>query len=151
MLGKNREVYFPKLREEQMKTFSAIATDFLHENGYEVLECSSDEEAINKAAALKEGSNKYPVHYSGSDTTGEKAYEEFFTDTEETDMNQFKSLGVVTNRKPRPISEIKDLFEKLNKAFDKEVPSKAEVVSILKEFLPNFEHEELGKSLDSKM
>ena len=151
MLGKNREVYFPKLREEQMKTFSGIATDFLHENGYEVLECSSDEEAIDKSVELKNGSKQYPVHYSGSDTTGEKVYEEFFTDTEETDMNQFKSLGVVTNRKPRPISEIKDLFQKLNNEFDKEIPSKAEVVKILKEFLPNFEHEELGKSLDSKM
>ena len=54
------------------------------------------------AEELKKGSKKYPVHYSGSDTTGEKAYEEFFTDTEQTDMNQFESLGVVTNRTARP-------------------------------------------------
>ena len=134
-----------------MKTFSSIATDFLHENGYEVLECNSDQEAIDKAEDLKKGSKKYPVHYSGSDTTGEKAYEEFFTDTEQTDMNQFESLGVVTNRTARPVIEIQDLFTKLENAFAKPNTTKAEVVTILKDFLPNFEHEEKGKSLDSKM
>ena len=103
MLGKNREIYFPKLDEKKMKTFSSIATDFLKENGYEILECSSDQEAIDRTDDLKNGSIKYPVHYSGSDTTGEKAYEEFFTEEEQTDMNQFESLGVVTNRVARPV------------------------------------------------
>ena len=151
MLGKNREIYFPKLEEKKMKTFSSIATNFLHENGYEVLECSSDQAAIDKAEDLKNGSKKYPVHYSGSDTTGEKAYEEFYTDSENTDMNQFESLGVVTNRTARPISEIQELFSKLESAFAKSQTTKAEIVRILKDFLPNFEHEEKGKNLDSKM
>lgn len=151
LLGKNREIYFPKLEEKKMKTFSSIATDFLKENGYEILECSSDQEAIDKAVDLKNGSKKYPVHYSGSDTTGEKAYEEFFTDEEQTDMNQFESLGVVTNRVARPVSEIKELFSLLENAFAKPETTKAEIVKILQDFLPNFEHEEKGKSLDSKM
>ena len=96
-----------------MKTFSSIAIDFLHENGYEILECNTDEEAILKAEDLKNGSKKYPVHFSCSDTTGEKAYEEFFTDEEQTDMQQFESLGVVTNRSARPIKDIQNLFDKL--------------------------------------
>ena len=66
-------------------------------------------------------------------------------------MNQFESLGVVTNRTARPVSEIQDLFIKLENAFGKPNTTKAEVVTILKDFLPNFEHEEKGKSLDSKM
>lgn len=151
MLGKNREIYFPKLEEKKMKTFSSIATDFIHENGYEVLECSSDQDAIYKAEDLKSGSKKYPVHYSCSDTTGEKAYEEFFTDSEQTDMKQFESLGVVINRTARPVSEIQELFSNLETAFGKSETTKAEVVKILQDFLPNFEHEEKGKSLDSKM
>lgn len=151
MLGRNREIYFPKLEEKKMKTFSSIATDFLHENGYKVLECNSDQEAIDKTEDLKKGSKKYPVHYSCSDTTGEKAYEEFFTDSEQTDMSRFESLGVVTNRTVRPLSEIRELFTKLESAFDKTETTKAEIVKILKDFLPNFEHEEKGKSLDSKM
>ena len=151
MLGKNREIYFPKLEEKKMKTFSAIAEDFLHENGYEILECNSDQEAIGRAEDLKKGSIQYPVHFSSSDTTGEKAYEEFFTDSEQIDMNQFESLGVVINRKARPISEIQDLFNKLEKAFSKRETTKAEIVKILQDFLPSFKHEEKGKSLDSKM
>ena len=66
-------------------------------------------------------------------------------------MNQFKSLGVVINRKARPINEIENLFDKLENAFSKLDTTKAEVVKILKDFLPNFEHEEKGKSLDGKM
>ena len=151
ILGKNREIYFPKLEEKKMKTFSSIATDFLHENGYKVLDCSSDVEAIERSEDLKRGSKKYPVHYSVSDTTGEKAYEEFFTDTEQTDMTQFESLGVVTNRVARPIAEIQDLFAKLESAFAKPNTTKAEVVKILQDFLPNFQHEEKGRNLDGKM
>lgn len=151
MLGKNREIYFPKLEEKKMKTFSSIAIDFLHENGYEILECDSDQEAIDQSEALKKGSKKYPVHFSVSDTTGEKAYEEFFTDTEQTDMTQFESLGVVTNRIARPLSEIRNLFDKLEEAFAKSKTTKTEIVKILQDFLPSFKHEEKGKSLDSKM
>ena len=66
-------------------------------------------------------------------------------------MNQFESLGVVTNRTARPVSEIQELFSKLESAFAKPEPTKAEVVKILKDFLPNFEHEEKGKNLDGKM
>jgi len=91
MLGKNREVFFPKLEEEQMMTFDEIATELLHEHGYEVFHCVSDEEAIKKAEELKNGSVSYPVHYAASDTSGEKVFEEFFTDEETVDMERFSS------------------------------------------------------------
>lgn len=151
MLGKNCEIYFPKLEEKKMKTFSSIATDFIHENGYEILECNSDQEAIDKAEGLKTGSKYYPVHYSKSDTTGEKAYEEFYTDDEQVDMNKFESLGVVSNKNPRSVSEIQNLFIKLENAFAKMDVTKAEIVKILQKYLPNFEHIEKRKTLDSKM
>ncbi|MBQ3799500.1 MAG: polysaccharide biosynthesis protein [Treponema sp.] len=151
MLGKNREIYFPKLEEKKMKAFSAIAADFLHENGYEVLECGSDQEAIDRAEDLRHGSKKYPVHFSVSDTTGEKACEEFFTASEQVDMSQFESLGVVTGREARPVNEIQELFCKLEEAFSRTDTTKAEIVQILKDFLPSFEHEEKGRSLDGKM
>lgn len=150
MLGNNREIFFPKLEEEQMMTFDKIATAFLKENGFDILECSSDEEAINKAEELKHGSMKYPVHYSGSNTSGEKAYEEFFTDNETVDMDRMNALGIVTQKSIPDKTKIYKLFEKLNKAFDKDT-SKEEIISIIKEYLPNFEHIETGKSLDSKM
>ena len=151
MLGKNREIFFPKLEEAQMMTFDAIGTALLHEHGYEVLECSSDEEAIDKAEDLKNGSNLYPVHYSVSDTSGEKPFEEFVTDTETADMERFSSLGVITGKEIPDQERIKKLFVDLNAAFAKGETTKEEVIRIMKAYLPNFEHIETGKSLDSKM
>lgn len=150
MLGNNREIFFPRLEEEQMMTFDKIATAFLKENGFEVLECDNDEEAIEMAEDLRNGSNKYPVHYSDSNTSGEKAYEEFYTDEETADLNRLKALGIITGKEIPNKERVRVLFEKLNAAFDSET-SKEEIVVIMKEYLPNFEHIETGKSLDSKM
>lgn len=151
MLGENREIFFPKLEEEQMMTFDEIATNLLREQGYEVLLCASDEEAIEKAGILKNGSKLYPVHYSVSNTSGEKSFEEFYTDTETVDMTRLLALGVVTGKEIPDEAKINKLFAQLNAAFDKEETTKEEIVSILKDYLPNFEHIETGKSLDSKM
>lgn len=151
LLGNNREIFFPKLKEGQMMTFDKIATAFLNENGFEVFECASDEEAIEKAVDLKKGSKKYPVHYSSSNTSGEKAYEEFYTDEETVDLNRLKALGIVTGKAIPDKAKIDTLFYKLNDVFNNKETSKEEIVSILREYLPNFEHIETGKSLDSKM
>ena len=134
-----------------MMTFDKIATAFLKENGFEILECASDEEAIDKSEDVKNGSYKYPVHYSGSNTSGEKAYEEFYTDEEKVDLNRLNALGIVTDKEIPDKEKVNILFNKLNDAFEKEETSKEEIISIMKEYLPNFEHIETGKSLDSKM
>ena len=151
ILGENRNIFFPKLEEAQMMTFDAIGTELLKVHGYEVLECDSDEEAINKAEDLKNGSNLYPVHYSASDTSGEKPFEEFVTDSETADYDRFSSLGVITGKEIPDKSRVEKLFKELNAAFDKESTTKEEVIAIMKDYLPNFEHIETGKSLDSKM
>ena len=151
MLGANREIFFPKLEEAQMMTFDAIATALLEEHDYEVLLCDSDEEAVDKAEELKRGSKLYPVHYSGSNTSGEKAFEEFFTDEENVDMIRFDSLGVITDKTIPDAAKVENVMTKLDAAFEKVNLTKEEVVDIIKEYLPNFEHIEKGKSLDSKM
>ena len=151
MLGENRAIFFPKLAEAQMMTFDAIATELLHAHGYEVLECGSDAEAIDAAENLKSGSNQYPVHYSKSDTSGEKPFEEFVTDTESADMERFSSLGVITGKAIPDRKRIRELFDRLNGVFCKAETSKEEVIGIMKDYLPNFEHIETGRSLDSKM
>lgn len=151
MLGENRAIFFPKLAQEQMMTFDSIATNLLHECGYEVLECSSDEEAIDRAANLKSGSKQYPVHYEKSDTSGEKQYEEFYTDNETVDMSRFKSLGVITDKQICDRKKMAVLLDKLSAAFAGDESTKADIVRIIGEYLPNFDHIETGKSLDSKM
>ena len=151
MLGENRAIFFPKLEEAQMMTFDAIATALIEEHGFTVEQCASDQEAIEKAVALKNGSTSYPVHYSVSDTSGEKPFEEFVTDTETADMQRFSSLGVITGKEIPDKAKVDDLCSRLSSAFEAEKTTKEEIVSILKDYLPNFEHIETGKSLDSKM
>jgi len=151
MLGANREIFFPKLAEVTMTTFDKIAIDLLHEYGYEIRECSSDEEAIQKSAELKNGSNQYPVHFAKSDTSGEKDYEEFYTDSETIDMNRFSSLGVITGKVVPDKSRVLELIASLDKVFEQPGLQKADIVSIITDYLPNFNHIETGKSLDSKM
>lgn len=151
ILGENRAIFFPKFDEAQMMTFDGIGNELLRAHGYEVLRCSSDEEAIEKAEELKKGSRLYPVHYSVSNTSGEKLFEEFVTDTETSDMSRFVSLGVITGKQIPDKCRIEKLFKELNTEFEKQNTTKEEVIRIMKEYLPNFEHIEKGKSLDSKM
>ena len=131
MLGENREIFFPRLNEKQMMTFDQIATELLQEHGYEVLECESDAEAIDRSQDLKNGSNLYPVHYSGSNTSGEKAFEEFYTDSENVDLKRMKTLGVVVDKALPDSEKIKVLFDKLTKEFEKAEPTKTEVISVI--------------------
>lgn len=151
ILGNSGEIYFPKLKKEQVMTFSDMASKLLKEYGYEIERCESDTEAVNKSQELLRGSKKYPVYYSGSDTTGEKSFEEFFTKEEATDMERYSSLGVVTNLKPRPCDELYHLINSFEEAFRDVKTEKSDIVRIMKDFLINFEHKEIGKSLESKM
>lgn len=151
MLGNNREIFFPKLEEAQMMQFDSIAENLLHEYGYEVLKCKSDEEAIEEAKKISQDNRLYPVHFSVSDTSGEKSYEEFYTDSEETDMERFCSLGIVTGKEIPSKADIDKLFIKLETAFENPNVKKEDIVKIMTDYLPNFEHIETGKSLDIKM
>ena len=157
ILGKGGEVFFPKLGEEQMLTFSAICDDFVTAQGLTKDECASDEEAKKKASSIDysqfsilNSQLEYPVVYFKSDTTGEKAYEEFYIPGEKINMERFKALGVVEETTRRPMEEVNAFFEKLEMLFADEF-TKEDVVKAIKEFIPNFEHEEKGKNLDQKM
>lgn len=150
MLGENREIFFPKLSEAQVMSFDEIADRLLEVMGYEACRCNSEEEAISKAELI-ESTKKYPVHYSVSDTSGEKEYEEFFTSDESIDMTRFISLGVITNKIIPDKKKIDSLYAQLKSAFAKEDVTKDKIVAIIKEYLPNFDHIEKSKSLDSKM
>ena len=161
ILGNGGEVFFPKLGEDQMLTFSEICDGFVKANGFEKDPCASDKEAIFKASQLDLTDSqlstlnsqlpKYPTVYFKSDTTGEKAYEEFYVPGEKIDMQRFKALGVVEQTTRHEMSEVNGFFEKLEDIFAKEDFTKAQVVEAIKEFIPNFEHEEKGKNLDQKM
>ncbi len=150
ILGKNGEVFFPKLAEEKMKTFSSICDDFIAEMGYKKQICSSDQEAKEYANKNLPG-DTYPVVYFNSDTTGEKAYEEFVVEGEICDLDRFNSLGVITGTENRSKADVETLISNLESIFHDRAFTKMQIVRCLKDFLPNFEHGEKGKNLDQKM
>ena len=158
ILGRPGEVFFPKLGEDQMLTFSSICDDFVRAQGFEKDPCASDDEAKHKAAQLNSyllsfhsSLPKYPTVYFQSDTTGEKAFEEFYVPGEKLDMSRFQSLGVVQQTVRHTKEEVDAFFTHLESIFAREDFTKADVVEAIKRFIPNFEHEEKGKNLDSKM
>jgi FlaA1/EpsC-like NDP-sugar epimerase len=151
ILGNGGEVFFPKLGEDQMLTFSSICDDFVKSEGFTKKECTTDAEAKHYAHEMSYDSDTYPVVYFKSDTTGEKAYEEFYIPGERINMDRFMALGVVEETTRRPMPEVNAFFQKLEALFAKDDFTKSQVVDAIKEFIPNFEHEEKGKNLDQKM
>ena len=152
IMGESGDIFYPKLDEERdMIPFDTMALDLL-----KVLElkpdiCKTDEDARQKALMLDENSTSWPILFFGSDTSGEKSFEEFYTDTEVKDESSFENLGVVKNAKKRNLKEIDTIFNQLHMLFESKEVTKSKVVGILKNYLPNFDHIETGKGLDSKM
>ena len=151
LLGENRDIFFPKLSESlHLITFSEIAERYLRDRSFEPFLCSSEEEARSLVTTLP-SQGRWPCLFATSDTTGEKDFEEFFTEAETLDMNRFKNLGVIKNRPgfdPVKLS----LFESRIEAMKAEMAwSKAELVQLFNEMIPGFDHKETGKYLDGKM
>src|SRR5690606_25835118 len=130
--------------------FSDIAVRFLETNGYEAVECNSEEEARKRVPELMK-QKKWPCYFFRSDTTGEKNFEEFYMAHEQLDLDKFKDIGIVKSELKFE-SERLDLFESQIEGFKKQGNwSKENLVSLFKEVLPEFRHEEKGKYLDNKM
>ena len=151
ILGKNGEIFFPKLGEDQMLTFSSICDDYIKALGCEKIECADDAEAKKIACQMSYDTDKYPVVYFKSDTTGEKAYEEFYVPGEKIDMERFLGIGVIEESEHRTMNEVESFFEEIEGIFASPDFTKEDVVKAIKRFIPNFEHEEKGKNLDLKM
>ena len=132
-------------------TFSAICDDFVKAEGFKKVECDNEPAAKQYAANMSYESDSYPVVYFKSDTTGEKAYEEFYVPGEQINMERYMALGVVEETTRRPMEEVNQFFIDLETLFSNEDFTKAQVVEAIKKFIPNFEHEETGKNLDQKM
>ena len=151
MLGENREIFYPRLREAQMMSFDVIGTALLEAQGYRVLECASEAEAIDRAEELRHGSDLYPVYYSRSDTSGEKPFEEFVAEGETADESRFASLGVITGKAVPDRAKVDNFLRQLTETLNAKDASKEDVVRLMSEYLPNFHHLETGRSLDGKM
>lgn len=151
MLGSTGEIFFPKLAEHQLTSFYDITEAFVASLGMKVKPFGSEQEAKAFAAAMPHDTKEWPVYYFSSDTSGEKAFEEFYTDGELLDLSTFHSLGVIKNAPRRSLTEIHSMIDKLSSTLNKPDVTKASIVEVMTEFLPTFHHIETGKNLDQKM
>ena len=151
LLGENRDIFFPKLSEKlHLITFAEIAVRYLRERGYEPYECESEDEARDRAEELI-ANKQWPCYFFNSDTTGEKDFEEFFTDNEDLDMERFETVGVIKNQPNFDESKLDDFMNGIEALRKKGTWAKDDIVKLYFGLLPEFAHKETGKYLDQRM
>ena len=151
IFGENRDIFFPKLNENlNLIKFSDIAVIYLKEKGLEPFICDTEEQARNYFNENKTDQN-WPCLFTKSDTSGEKDFEEFFTENEKLDMDKFDKLGVIKNelnyQEKKLLFFEKEIFKlKRSKVWDKKA-----IKELFNYMIPDFGHKETGKYLDNKM
>lgn len=150
LLGESGDIFFPKLEQEQQVYFKQITLDFFQASNREITVCQSEEEARMLAAKL-DPSQPYPIYFFGSDTSGEKLYEEFYTDTDVIDTQKFSGLGVIKNARKQSLEKMESCLVEMKALLQSGAYDKKAIVDTLKYFLPDFQHIETGKGLDQKM
>ena len=151
LLGDNRDIFFPKLSEKlHLITFSEIAVRYLSERGYEPYECESEDEARDRAEELI-ANKQWPCYFFKSDTTGEKDFEEFFTDAEDLDMERFETVGVIRNQPEFDEAKLDEFMKGIEALREKGTWGKDDIVKLYFSLLPEFAHKETGKYLDQRM
>lgn len=151
IFGENRDIFFPKLSEQlHLITFAEIAEKYLEQLGYKAVQVDSEEEARASVLALSK-QKKWPCLFVNSDTTGEKDFEEFFTENETLDMERFQNLGIIKNELNIEESKLQVFETEIQKLKNKGSWTKKELVALFNQMIPNFNHKETGKYLDAKM
>jgi len=151
LLGGNRDIFFPKLSEKlHLITFSEIAVRYLRERGYEPYECESEDEARDRGEELI-ANKQWPCYFFNSDTTGEKDFEEFFTDNEDLDMERFETVGVIRNQPDFDEAKLDEFMDGIEALREKGNWTKDDIVKLYFGLLPEFAHKETGKYLDQRM
>jgi len=151
IFGENRDIFFPQLSENlHLITFSEIAKRYLKGIGYKPYICNSEEEARELAHTLPE-QGQWPCLFTASDTTGEKDFEEFFTENEKLDLSSFKNLGIIKHEAVYNEKQIQHFIYSIENMKQKKQWSKKQLVDLFFEMIPNFEYVEKGKYLDAKM
>ena len=151
LTGENRDIYFPKLDEElNLVTFSSIAEKYLENLGYEPVQCATEQEARDRVQELK-ALHKWPVYFFNSDTTGEKDFEEFYTDKEILVMDKFESIGIIKNELNYDNDKLNEFQKKIEAMKIAGAWDRGELIDLFNWMIPEFNHKETGKFLDGRM
>jgi hypothetical protein len=149
IIGKSREIFFPKFVHHDMINFVEFLEPLLHEHGYVPHYFASEKEAKASMHIIKE--KKYPVYLFSTDTSGEKLYEEFYTETEIYDIQKFNALGVISKSSDTKLSDYRNIINELESLLSMSNISKAQIVNWLNKYITDFKHIETGLGLDEKM
>jgi FlaA1/EpsC-like NDP-sugar epimerase len=151
LLGENRDLYFPKLDpEENLITFSEIATRYLAARGYQAVECATEDEARTRVAELKPR-GQWPVYYFASDTTGEKDFEEFYTPGETLDLEHYSGIGIIKNKPDYDEKAVENFEKTIHTMRTRGTWTRSEMIDLFNQTIPEFAHKETGKFLDGRM
>jgi FlaA1/EpsC-like NDP-sugar epimerase len=151
LLGENRDIFFPKLSEKlHLITFAEIAVQYLAQLGYEAVACETEEEARRSVKELR-AKQKWPCYFFDSDTTGEKDFEEFYTDQELLDLDRFHSIGIIKNEPVFDPDKLDHFIQTITGMKERGTWTREELVRLFHEMIPNFAHKETGKFLDGRM
>lgn len=151
ILGKNNETYFPKLINDiHLVNFAEIAKNYLNALGYDPFICKSEDQAREISSKIIE-KKMWPCFFFKSDTTGEKTYEEFYTEDETIDLESYQSIGIIKDKKNFNSSKLKYFLSEIEAIKKSNKWDKNDIISLYKYMLPNFKHLEKDKYLDQKM
>jgi hypothetical protein len=151
LLGENRDIFFPKLSEQlHLITFEKIARRYLRSLGFEACECATEDEARARVDELST-SGRWPCYFFKSDTTGEKDFEEFTSVNDTLDLERFQSIGVIKNEPLCNGDQLARFSTEIDRMRSTGVWMKRELVELFGELIPEFQHREMNKSLDSRM
>lgn len=151
IFGDNRDIFFPKLSEKlHLVSFSEIAVRYLQKKGYEPHICETEQQARDLMKTLPP-KNKWPCLFTPSDTTGEKDFEEFYTENEVLDLDRFHNLGIIKNELKVQNDKLENFQHKISSLRQDGQWTKADLADLFYTMVPNFAHLEKGKYLDSKM
>lgn len=151
IFGENRDIFFPKLSEElHLISFAEIAVKYLKQIGYEPYLCTTEDEA-RKLAEILPTQGKWPCLFTDSDTTGEKDFEEFYTENEALDMTRFHNFGVIKNEPVFDNQALREFTQYIDDQKNSRSWTKEGIVALFHKMIPGFGHKETGKYLDGKM
>jgi FlaA1/EpsC-like NDP-sugar epimerase len=149
--GEDRDIFFPRLTADlHLETFDKIALRFLESHGYVGHPCESEQEArrsVEQLAAV----GRWPCSFFTSDTTGEKPFEEFYTEEEDVNWDRFAEMGIVKNNLLIDENALVDFENQINRYIGSKSWTKSDLVTLFSKLLPNFDHEEKNRNLDQKM
>ena len=151
LLGKRNEIFFPYNETEiSFRKFTEIAHNFLKSIGKEGVECKSENEARDLMNTL-DLDRYWPINVFETDTIGEKAFEEFYSSSEKVDYGKFKDLASIKFESNVTRADIILFREAVQKVELDSPGAKAELLSIVSEFVPSFKHVYSDKNLNMKM